>query len=263
MSMQSSSQASKAPRVYSLVADGRRIVHTTFPDESEMVEEYDTKDDCLLSRRTRRKLLFGKESSWEYEVGAPSTLDSGSSASGAVGSNDGSQQPLMMPVAASPFCVMLDTKKAFQWRIRNLPFPASTYSVTIDEVTQEIVVRTTNKKYFKRLAIRSLKDVGLSLDAQLLTWAHQHNTLILTYTKPQKRTGRRQRREKRQRAAACVTTNAVRFHGHTCTGIRRSPGIRKGEYALHCFVHAIPPATRIKSDGVIMAHAPYTACVEL
>ncbi|OXB71597.1 UNVERIFIED_CONTAM: hypothetical protein H355_011232 [Colinus virginianus] len=177
---------SSAPRLYALVADGRRIVHSTFPDGSEMIEEYDVEDDCLLIRKTRKNSPFGKRSSWEYEIGAPPTLNPGSCGSGAVGGNDEEHQRLLTPTAASPFCVMLDTKRAFQWRIRNLPYPISTYSVDIDEASQEIVVRTTNKKYFKRLAVRPLKNVGLSLDARSLSWTHQHNTLVLTYLKPGK-----------------------------------------------------------------------------
>jgi DPCD protein family len=39
-----------------------------------------------------------------------------------------------------------DTERSFQWRIRNLPYPADTYAVTVDEEKQQIVVRTSNKK---------------------------------------------------------------------------------------------------------------------
>jgi hypothetical protein len=40
-----------------------------------------------------------------------------------------------------------DTADEFQWRVRNLPYPVDTYQITIDDATQEIVIRTTNKKY--------------------------------------------------------------------------------------------------------------------
>lgn len=181
----SSLQGSKSPQVYSLVADGRRKVHTTLPDGSEMIEEYDVEDDCLLLRKTRKKCPFGKESVWEYEIGAPATSNS-ALLDEVVGGSDEAQLPLMVPSAASPFCVMLDAKKSFEWRIRNLPYPISTYDVTIDEETQEIVVRTMNKKYFKRLGIKNMKNMGLSLVAKSLTWTHQHNTLIIRYLKPEK-----------------------------------------------------------------------------
>jgi len=38
----------------------------------------------------------------------------------------------------------------FQWRVRNLPYPESTYNITIDPTDNKFVIRTTNKKYYKR-----------------------------------------------------------------------------------------------------------------
>ena len=45
-----------------------------------------------------------------------------------------------------PLLSRKDTKAAFQWRIRNLPYPADVYSVTCDQAARSVVVRTTNKK---------------------------------------------------------------------------------------------------------------------
>lgn len=45
-----------------------------------------------------------------------------------------------------PIFTRKDTPQAFQWRIRNLPYPLPTYQVSIDDEKQQIVVRTTNKK---------------------------------------------------------------------------------------------------------------------
>ena len=44
-----------------------------------------------------------------------------------------------------PVFVRKDTKPAFQWRVRNLPYPIETYDVTCDP-EHNIVIRTTNKK---------------------------------------------------------------------------------------------------------------------
>jgi hypothetical protein len=38
----------------------------------------------------------------------------------------------------------------FQYRIRNLPYPEEVYQLEVDSEKQEIVVKTTVKKYFKR-----------------------------------------------------------------------------------------------------------------
>lgn len=39
-----------------------------------------------------------------------------------------------------------DTRDAFQWRVRNLPYPPDTYDVSIDAPARQIVIRTSNKK---------------------------------------------------------------------------------------------------------------------
>lgn len=49
-------------------------------------------------------------------------------------------------VAAQPVFTRTDTKSAFQWRVRNLPYPQDTYSVTVEVAERKIVIRTTNKK---------------------------------------------------------------------------------------------------------------------
>ncbi len=39
-----------------------------------------------------------------------------------------------------------DTRDAFQWRIRNLPYPSDVFSVTVDPQERKLIVRTSNKK---------------------------------------------------------------------------------------------------------------------
>ena len=68
------------------------------------------------------------------------------------------------------------------WRIRNLPYPASVYSVTIDG--NQIVVRTSNKKYFKRIRIPDLDNIKCELTPTRLSWSHRNNTLVIKYEKP-------------------------------------------------------------------------------
>ncbi len=73
-----------------------------------------------------------------------------------------------------------DTESQFQWRIRNLPWPKSVYVLEVDAARQEIVVKTTNKKYYKRIAVPDLLRAGLALDPAQLAWMHQSNTLIVS-----------------------------------------------------------------------------------
>ena len=45
---------------------------------------------------------------------------------------------------------------------------------------QDIVVKTTNKKYYKRTSVPDLQRNSLLLDPKELSWNHQSNTLIIS-----------------------------------------------------------------------------------
>jgi hypothetical protein len=48
------------------------------------------------------------------------------------------------------------------------------------------VVRTSNKKYYKRFDIPDMRRLKLNLEESSLVWKFQHNTLIIGYDKPDK-----------------------------------------------------------------------------
>ena len=54
----------------------------------------------------------------------------------------------------------------------------------MDEDSQTIVLRTSNKKYYKRFAVPSLQRAGIPLDSTLIDHSHSNNTLVVTYEKP-------------------------------------------------------------------------------
>mmetsp|Transcript_79795 Transcript_79795/g.247924 ORF Transcript_79795/g.247924 Transcript_79795/m.247924 type:complete len:305 (-) Transcript_79795:67-981(-) len=160
------------PKRLCMKSDGRKKIHTTYHDGAETVEEFDERTDVLLLRKTRRPTKLGGEGDWVYEVGQPpeQAFDPHSD--------------LMRASASNPIFLRKDTPEHLQWRIRNLPYTADVYSVTVDHDKQEIVVRTSNKKYYKRIAVPDLASLGLVLKDELLSWKHQHNTLIISYVKP-------------------------------------------------------------------------------
>ena len=86
----------------------------------------------------------------------------------------------------NPIFLRKDSETHFEWRIRNLPYPKEVYSVEIDHNKQEIVLRTTNKKYYKRFEIADMKRIGLKLEDQYVAWKYQNNTVIIGYEKPDK-----------------------------------------------------------------------------
>lgn len=160
------------PKRLCVRADGRKKVHTTNPDGSEMVEEYDEKTDVILLRKTRKPTTLGGEGEWVFEVGqAPEKAFDAHS-------------DMLRASSSNPIFLRKDTPEHFQWRVRNLPYPVDVYSVTIDHEKQQIVVRTSNKKYFKRIDVVDLARVNLKLKDESLSWKHQHNTLIISYARP-------------------------------------------------------------------------------
>lgn len=161
------------PQRLCMKSDGRKKIHTTFRDGAEMVEEFDERTDVLLVRKVKKASIVGsKEPQWVYEVGQPPEVAFDPSSD------------LMRASATNPIFLRKDTPEHFQWRIRNLPYPADVYSVTVDHDKQEIVVRTSNKKYYKRIEVPDLRRVGLKMHDNSLSWKHQHNTLIISYLRP-------------------------------------------------------------------------------
>jgi protein DPCD len=50
----------------------------------------------------------------------------------------------------------------------------------VDPDKQEIVIRTTVKKYFKRFDVPDLKRMNIKLDKALLSFAYKNSTLIVS-----------------------------------------------------------------------------------
>ncbi|XP_051837226.1 protein DPCD [Antechinus flavipes] len=163
----------RAAEKTALLQDGRRKVHYLFPDGKEMAEEYDVKTSELLVRKWRVKNALGAVSPWQTEVGEPTA-----SAGGVLGSE------LIKESSSNPIFMRKDTKMSFQWRIRNLPYPKDVYSVSVDQSERCLIVRTTNKKYYKKFSIPDMDRYQLPLNSSALNFAYANCTLIITYQKP-------------------------------------------------------------------------------
>jgi len=154
-----------------MTTGGRKKLHYTLPDESEVVEEYDVQTDGLVVRKKRSKTILGAPGEWVFEVGegpARVTIDN----------------ETLRASSSNPVLVRKDRPHAFEWRVRNLPYPKSTYSVDLDAEKRQIVVRTSNKKYFKRISIDDMDRARLPLEAASMQWTHENSTLIINYKKP-------------------------------------------------------------------------------
>ncbi|KAH3705294.1 protein DPCD-like [Dreissena polymorpha] len=153
-----------------LIQDGRRKLHFTLQDGRELAEEYDINTQELVVRKWRRSSVLGGQGRWEFEVGeqlAPRSVNT-----------EG-----LVESMSNPVFVRKDTSTAFQWRIRNLPYPLETYSMQCNQ-ENNIVITTSNKKYYKKFRIPDMERCNLPLQQASISVAHANNTLIVSYKKP-------------------------------------------------------------------------------
>ncbi|XP_065602938.1 protein DPCD [Cyrtonyx montezumae] len=155
------------------VQDGNRMIHYQFEDGKEMAEEYNVKTGQLVSKWGSRENTLGGSGKWQVEVGNPSLPLPGPL-----------ESELIKESSSNPIFMRKDTLTSFQWRIRNLPYPKDVYSVSVEKEQRCCVIRTTNKKYYKKFPIPDLDRYQLPLDAAALSFTHTNNTLIITYQKP-------------------------------------------------------------------------------
>jgi hypothetical protein len=173
-----------------VISQGKKIMCFLLPPAytEELHEEYDVITDELLLRKYRRKNTIGTFSPWEIEIGLGSASNAGGSASGGNGAAGGSLNPdrdLLKESSSMPVVLRQDTKEAIQFRIRNLNYDADVFSVSIDAAdTTTLVVRTSNKKYFKKLQIPELLRAKLPLEQSAVSFEHERGTLIISYKKP-------------------------------------------------------------------------------
>lgn len=91
---------------------------------------------------------------------------------------------ILSPSTSAPSLSREDTPEHFQWLVANISYPHSTYNVSVDTARQQIVIRTNNKKYFKRIDVPDLVEKGVQLENRALSWRHFQSTLIVSYQKP-------------------------------------------------------------------------------
>ena len=162
-------QVKNGTRTYLINGDYIKF-HTVFKDGSEIVEEYGIYSEELESRRVKKIGMTGKEQ-WTTEIGEE--IKPRSNEDFLIKENDN-----------NPLFIRKDTAKEFQWRVRNLKGDADNFMVECDKDKQQIVIRTKNKKYYKRFNIPDLERLNIKLDESLMKVNFVNNTLIISYTKP-------------------------------------------------------------------------------
>ncbi|KAH8408733.1 hypothetical protein KR215_011764 [Drosophila sulfurigaster] len=172
----------------SMLSGKLRKVHYKFPDGRQMAEEYNM-DTGIVQRRAWRKSkqLMG-EPEWELELGEePRQINwNGNNSRGGGGDADNVSggEFTVRESNSAPLLTKRVTKKNIEWRIRNLPYPLNVYNVSAEPDLHAIVVRTSNKKYYKVIPVPDLDRCGMPPIQANISTHHQFNTLIITYQKP-------------------------------------------------------------------------------
>jgi protein DPCD len=155
-----------------LIADGRKKFHFKFENGTEMVEEYDLNSGRLLFRRNREKTALGGDGPWVFEVGTDPRM---------LSANDANS--LLKEKNSNPICVRTDHPEAFEWRIRNMPWPKEVYAISLSEDKNQLIIRTSNRKYFKKISVPDLQRIGEVIDPRGITWDYSSQTLVLRLMK--------------------------------------------------------------------------------
>ena len=145
--------------------------HTVFKDGTEIVEEYSLYSEEIESRRVKKVSMTGKEN-WTTEIGEE------------IKRNNNEDFLIKVNNDNNPIFIRKDTKENFEYRIRNLKGDADNFMVDIDKDKDEIVIKTKNKKYYKRFNIPDLKRLNLNLNENNLKVNFSNNVLVITYKKP-------------------------------------------------------------------------------
>lgn len=170
---------------HSMISGQCRKIHYKFPDGQQMAEEYSMETGIVQRRAWRKcKQLMG-EPEWEIELGeTPRQINQGLGGGGDADNSSVNNDFTLLESNTSPVITKRITKKNIEWRIRNLPYPIQVYQVTTEPDKRAIVVRTTNKKYYKVISVPELDRCNLLPTQANISTHHQYNTLIITYSKP-------------------------------------------------------------------------------
>uniref|UniRef100_A0AAG5DE88 Protein DPCD n=1 Tax=Anopheles atroparvus TaxID=41427 RepID=A0AAG5DE88_ANOAO len=156
----------------SAVQGNVRKVHYRFPDGREMAEEYSMDTGVVLRRAWKTKSELMRKDEWKIELGDP------------IPSGFKENELLVKESSSEPLLSKRLTRNSIEWRIRNLPYPLCTYSITCDKNKKNITIRTSNKKYFKNIEVPEFQRCNYTPQQEEMTVKHQNATLIILYKKP-------------------------------------------------------------------------------
>jgi hypothetical protein len=141
-----------------------------------MVEELEAASKELLVRRWKAPAGPAQAAArWEYELGeAPAAAAAAGGAAGA---------PLLRESSCAMTWLARDAGAEWHFVVRNAAFPLDLFQLAVEG--ESLVLRTSNKKFFKRWAIPSLQRAGRQPEARAVQLVMGAEGLVVRYRKPQ------------------------------------------------------------------------------
>ncbi|XP_046807536.1 protein DPCD [Lucilia cuprina] len=173
----------KSAEKNSMISGRCRKIFYKFPDGQQMAEEYSLDTGVVQKRAWRKSKQLMGEPEWEVELGEDPRQLAAVNDTSDLRNEDGSFTVKISNT--EPILTKRITKKNIEWRIRNLPYSIEVYQVQADPEKRAIIVKTTNKKYYKVIPLQDLDRCGLVPTQANISVHHQYNTLIITYKKPE------------------------------------------------------------------------------
>ncbi|KAK9885020.1 hypothetical protein WA026_009247 [Henosepilachna vigintioctopunctata] len=164
----------KEAKKYAILNKSMKKVHYQLKDGREIVEDYNLQTN-VVTRRAWKKDTIENQNIWDIELGDKDEIP-----------NIQMETQLIKENLSQPIISKRNTRINLEWRIRNLPYPIEIYSVTCNKDKNSLIVRTSNKKYFKIIHLPELDRLCIPLKQESVTFSHKCNTLIITYKKPKK-----------------------------------------------------------------------------
>jgi len=174
----------KVESTSAIVVAGNIRAQTKFSNGIENIEEWSSKSSSnkqlrpetmeLLMRKWRGPDKMGRIGNWEYEVSQP--IHHAASNQEEIGSDIISINKNENPIWSSEW-----TPSHLLWKATNSVWPFENYSVTVvDDAQQTLVVRSKNKKLFKKIQIPALARIHEKLNDSAVDLEYNSKLKCLT-----------------------------------------------------------------------------------
>jgi hypothetical protein len=155
---------------------GTRVtLRSVYQDGFEMVEELDATSKELLVRRWKAPAGPAQAAArWEYELGEAPAAAAAGGAAGAL---------LLRESSSAMTWLARDAGAEWHFVVRNSAFPLNVFHLSVEG--DSLVLRTSNKKFFKRWTIPSLQRAGRQPEGHAVQLVTAAEGLVVRYRKPQ------------------------------------------------------------------------------